>query len=134
MKATVITLLSIVLLAGCSSSYQAVQQNNASNNDTSVALPYGETTKARNITSIKGYQPTEDDVIRYKNDVQAFLEANVPNFSKYRDAIIVIDDLKADSVNQVSLNDIKLISVLDPSSTSVLGTAAAGGAIVIKTK
>ena len=99
-----------------------------------MAQPYGDTAASRKITSLKGYSPTADDVTRYKNDIGSFLSANVPNFSRYNKALIMIDDVKADSYKGLALSDVRLISVLDPSSAVILGTTAAGGAIVIKTK
>lgn len=134
MKPIIVTLSSVILLAGCSASYQAQQQTGTKAGDVDVAQPYGDTTATKKITSLKGYQPTENDVIKFHNDVRSFLEAYVPNFSKYNKALIIIDDVQADSLIQVSLSEIKLISVLDSSSAVILGSTAAGGAIVIRTK
>jgi len=132
MKPIIVTLASVILLAGCSASYQAGQQTRS--DDKEVTQPYGATTAARNITTVKGYQPTDDDVSRYKNNVKDFLEANVPNFSRFSKAMIVIDDVQADDLSEVALNDIRTISVLDGSSSVMLGTVAHDGVILIKTK
>lgn len=131
MKRILIIASAALLLASCSSGYQVSRSQAA---DKEVARPYGDTAASRKITSLKGYSPTSDDVTRYKNDIGNFLSANVPNFSRYNKALIMIDDVKADSYTGLALSDVRLISVLDPSSAVILGTTAAGGAIVIKTK
>ena len=136
MKAVIILLASAAMLCGCSTGYQARKQSGSTSQkpDSEIARPYGNTTKAKNITSLKGYQPTEDDVIRYNNDVRSFLEGSVPNFNKYKGAMIVIDDVKSESLNEVSLSEIRFISVLDSSTAPVLGSSAYYGAIIIKTR
>ena len=126
----VILLLAALTLAACSSAYQAGQQKQS--NDAEVAQPYGNTTVSKKITSLKGYQPTQDDVIRYKNSIREFLNANVPNLIK--GAKIIIDDVEEDSFDGVSLNSVKLISVLDSSSAAILGTRGGSQVILIQTK
>ena len=71
---------------------------------------------------------------RYNNDIYTFLQANVPNFSRFSRALVVIDGVEAESISGVALSDVRLISVLDSSNAVILGTIAAGGAIVIQTK
>ena len=134
MKPIIVTLASVILLAGCSASYQAGNQSNNQASDQDVAIPYGTTTAKKNITTIKGYRPTQEDVTRYKNDIVAFLNASVPNFHRFNKAMILIDDVQADSLSEVSLDDVHLISVLDDTSAVMLGTVASYGVIIIRTK
>lgn len=116
------------ILAGCSAQNQQSRQNQR------IEQGYGTTSEARNITSAKGYQPTADDVSRYKNNLVDFLEANVPNFYKYRNAMIVVDDVPYDSLSGIALSDVARISVMDNAPAVTLGTSAAGGAILIRLK
>ena len=133
MRNRIITVIALAILAaGCGTGYQS--NNQQSRTDGEVARPYGNTTVSQKITSVKGYSPTADDVSRYNNDIYAFLQANVPNFSRYNRAIVMIDGVEADSLSGVALSDVRLISVLDSSNAVILGTVAAGGAIVVQTK
>ena len=133
MRNRIITVIALAILAaGCGSGYQS--NNQQSRTDGEVARPYGNTTVSQKITSVKGYSPTADDVSRYNNDIYAFLQANVPNFSRYSRAIVMIDGVEAESLSGVALSDVRLISVLDSSNAVILGTVAAGGAIVVQTK
>ena len=132
MRNRIITVIALAILAaGCGTGYQS---NNQSRTDGEVARPYGNTTVSQKITSVKGYSPTADDVSRYNNDIYAFLQPNVPNFSRYSRAIVMIDGVEAESLSGVALSDVRLISVLDSSNAVILGTVAAGGAIVVQTK
>ena len=132
MRNRIITVIALAILAaGCGTGYQS---NNQSRTDGEVARPYGNTTVSPKITSGTGYSPTADDVSRYNNDIYAFLQANVPNFSRYSRAIVMIDGVEAESLSGVALSDVRLISVLDSSNAVILGTVAAGGAIVVQTK
>ena len=134
MKHNFLLLIAMAILsAGCGSSYQANNQQKSQQGG-EVAQPYGNTTVSNKITSIKGYSPTADDVSRYNNDIYTFLQANVPNFSRFSRALVVIDGVEAESISGVALSDVRLISVLDSSNAVILGTIAAGGAIVIQTK
>ena len=74
------------------------------------------------------------DVVRYNNDITAFLKANVPNLDLNSKTLIMINDEKASSLKGVELKDVKLISVLDASNASILGSSTYKGAIIIKTK
>ena len=133
MRNRIITVIALAILAaGCGTGYQS--NNQQSRTDGEVARPYGNTTVSQRITSVKGYSPTADDVSRYNNDIYAFLQANVPNFSRYSRAIVMIDGVEAESLSGVALSDVRLISVLDSSTAVILGTVAAGGAIVVQTK
>lgn len=133
MRNRIITVIALAILAaGCGTGYQS--NNQQSRTDGEVARPYGNTTVSQKITSVKGYSPTADDVSRYNNDIYAFLQANVPNFSRYSRAIVMIDGVEAESLSGVALSDVRLISVLDSSNAVILGTVAAGGAIVVQTK
>ena len=80
----ILLLLTVFALASCSASYQAGQQSRSGNNE--VAQSDGATTAAKNITTIKGYKPTADDVSRYKNNVGEFLKENVPDFGRFSKA------------------------------------------------
>ncbi|MCR5326674.1 MAG: hypothetical protein K6E37_08025 [Bacteroidales bacterium] len=132
MRSRIITVIALAILAaGCGTGYQS---NNQGRTDGEVAQPYGNTTVSNKITSIKGYSPTADDVSRYNNDIYAFLQANVPNFSRFSRALVMIDGVEAESISGVALSDVRLISVLDSSNAVILGTIAHGGAIVIQTK
>ena len=64
----IVLLASASVLAGCSSTYKAGKQSGQKE----VALPYGSTEAAKNITTAKGYQPTEEDAIKFGNDVYSF--------------------------------------------------------------
>lgn len=121
-----------VAATSCGSGYRANQ--NQGQQGAEIAQPYGNTTVSNKITSIKGYSPTADDVSRYNNDIYAFLQANVPNFSRFSRALVMIDGVEAESISGVALSDVRLISVLDSSNAVILGTIAHGGAIVIQTK
>ena len=133
MRNRIITVIALAILAaGCGTGYQS--NNQQSRTDGEVARPYGNTTVSQKITSVKGYSPTADDVSRYNNDIYAFLQANVPNFSRFSRALVMIDGVEAESISGVALSDVRLISVLDSSNAVILGTIAHGGAIVIQTK
>ncbi len=82
----------------------------------------------------RGYQPTNDDVVHYNNDITVFLKANVPNLDLNSKTLIMINDDKASSLKGVELKDVKLISVLDASNASILGSSTYKGAIIIKRK
>ena len=127
----ILVLLMIIAAAGCSASYQAGQQNNDS---ADVSHSSGASTASKKITSIKGYQPTENDVLRYNNDVTTFLKASVPDFDRFSQAKIMIDGTEAESLKDISLSKISSISVLDASSAVILGTNAKHGVIIIQTK
>ena len=73
-------------------------------------------------------------MVRYNNDITAFLKANVPNLDLNSKTLIMINDEKASSLKGVELKDVKLISVLDASNASILGSSTYKGAIIIKTK
>ena len=133
MRNKVIIIIALAVAAtSCGSGYRANQ--NQGQQGTEIAQPYGNTNVSSKITSIKGYSPTEDDVSRYNNDIYAFLQANVPNFSRFSRALVMIDGVEAESISGVALSDVRLISVLDSSNAVILGTIAHGGAIVIQTK
>lgn len=118
----------IMLLAGCSAlGQQSVGQGNSASQEAG-------TTRTKSITSAKGYQPTQEDVLRYKNSVHDFLEANVPNFSRYGKALVIIDDVPSDNYFGVSLSEVRLISVLESTPSVVVGSEVHSGAIVIRTK
>lgn len=125
-----VLLITAIVLAGCSSSYNAGRQSVQKE----VAVPYGSTEAAKNITTAKGYQTTEEDAIKFGNDVYSFLQANVPGFSRYRAALILIDDVEADRLSDVALSDVRQISVLEGSAAVMYGTVAHDGVIIIKTK
>ena len=127
-----IVALAAMLAAGCGPGYQA--NNQLKNTGTQAEAQAKNTAIAKKLSSVKGYGPTADDVSRYKNDTNAFLEDNVTDFSRFDKAIIMIDGAEAKSISGVKLSDIQLISVLDKDSAAILGTIPAGGAIVIKTK
>lgn len=116
------------MLAGCST------QGQQSRADQTVEQAYGTTTQIRNITSAKGYAPTEEDVARYRNNIVDFLEASVPNFNRYRNAMIVVDDVPWDSLSGIALSDVARISVMDSAPAVALGSRAAYGAILIRLK
>lgn len=127
----ILVLLMIIAAAGCSASYQVGQQNNDS---ADVSHSSGASTASKKITSIKGYQPNENDVLRYNNDVTTFLKASVPDFDRFSQAKIMIDGTEAESLKDISLSKISSISVLDASSAVILGTNAKHGVIIIQTK
>lgn len=117
------------MLTGCSAAFQSSQNNSGSANTAQTGSD-----TSRKITSTKGYQPTNDDVVRYNNDVEAFLKANVPDYDRNGKTLIMINDEKASSLKGVALKDVKLISVLDASNASILGSSTYKGAVIIKTK
>lgn len=86
------------------------------------------------LPSARGYQPTNDDVVHNNNDITVFLKANVPNLDLNSKTLIMINDDKASSLKGVELKDVKLISVLDASNASILGSSTYKGAIIIKRK
>lgn len=128
----ILVLFLMLAAAGCSASYQAGQQKN--NDSADVSHSSGASTASKKITSIKGYQPTENDVLRYNNDVTTFLKASVPDFDRFSQAKIMIDGTEAESLKDISLSKISSISVLDASSAVILGTNAKHGVIIIQTK
>ena len=129
-----IVALAAMLAAGCGPGYQANNQLKNTGTQAEAQAQAKNTAIAKKLSSVKGYGPTADDVSRYKNDTNAFLQDNVTDFSRFDKAIIMIDGAEAKSISGVKLSDIQLISVLDKDSAAILGTIPAGGAIVIKTK
>ena len=121
--------LSALTLVSCSAMLQGSQGNSGSANTAQTGSD-----TARKVTATRGYQPTNDDVVRYNNDITAFLKANVPNLDLNSKTLIMINDEKASSLKGVELKDVKLISVLDASNASILGSSTYKGAIIIKTK
>lgn len=116
-------------MVSCSAMLQGSQGNSVSANTAQTSSD-----TSRKVTSTRGYQPTNDDVVRYNNDITAFLKANVPNLDLNSKTLIMINDDKASSLKGVELKDVKLISVLDASNASILGSSTYKGAIIIKTK
>ena len=121
--------LSALTMVSCSAMLQGSQGNSGSANTAQT----GSDTSGK-VTSTRGYQPTNDDVVRYNNDITAFLKANVPNLDLNSKTLIMINDEKASSLKGVELKYVKLISVLDASNASILGSSTYKGAIIIKTK
>ncbi|MBO6169249.1 MAG: hypothetical protein J6O51_04675 [Bacteroidales bacterium] len=124
-----VILLSALTLTACSAAFQS---QSGQSNSTAVAQSASET--SRSISSSKGYTPTQDDVTRFNNDIEAFLKAKAPNYNKFGKVLIMIDDKKAESFNAVPLSKVKNISVLDSSNAAILGSTDYGSAIIIKTK
>ena len=111
--------LSALTMVSCSAMLQGSQGNSGSANTAQTGSD-----TSRKVTSTRGYQPTND----------AFLKANVPNLDLNSKTLIMINDEKASSLKGVELKDVKLISVLDASNASILGSSTYKGAIIIKTK
>ena len=131
-----IAALATMLAAGCGPGSQLSNQQgkNAEPAQAQAQTPAKNPAITKKLSSVKGYGPTSDDVSRYKNDTNAFLEDNVPDFKRFDNAIIMIDGAEAKNISDVRLSDIQLISVLDRESAAILSSLPAGGAIVIKTK
>ncbi len=127
-----------LLVCSCSLAYQSTSGSNSSsvNTTTSTSASTGgsSTSGSGSLTSKNGYQPSQDDVNRYNNDVKVFLKAKMNNDKAISNAAVIIDDKVVSDISVVKLSDVKNISVIDKAPSITVGDKTTRGAIVIKTK
>ena len=127
-----------LLVCSCSLAYQSTSGSNSSSvnttTSTSASTAGSSSSGSGSLTSKNGYQPSQDDVKRYNNDIKAFLKAKMNNDTAISNAAVVVDDKVVSDISAVKLSDVKNISVIDKAPSITVGDKATRSAIVIRTK
>lgn len=124
----VLILAAALTLSGCG----MLLQSNTNTTDTGISA--GKADSGISPSSRDSYYPSAADISRYGDDVNAWLNASVPNYSQYRNAAVIVDDKVASDLSVVKLSKVKKVTLFEKAPALKSGEKSTHGAIVITTK